>query len=142
VNGYAVPSAARGALPPGKQAVWASFPIGTQERFGEVLPLPVYTNSSGLIRPNVQIFPWNHLVWNGREIPFEEIATKDLFTILSGKPGAGTLEYVLRPDPLWLVLRFLSLWTAALWAAAIPGWYYFSTRKKTGSESMPPGFRT
>jgi hypothetical protein len=143
VNGYAVQSAARGTLPAGKEILLASFPIGTQERFGEVFPLPIYTNRSGLIRTNVQIFPWNHLVWNGREIPFEEIATnKDLMTILSGQPGAGTLEYVLRPDPIWLVLRFLSLWTAVLWAAALPAWYYFSTRKKTGSESTPFGFLT
>jgi hypothetical protein len=142
VNGYAVKSAARGAVPPGKDLVAASFPIGAQERFGEVLPLPIYSNPSGIIRTNVQIFPWNHLIWNGREIPLEEIATnKDLITILSGQPGAGTLEYVLRPDPIWLVLRFLSLWTAVLWAAALPAWYYF-TWKKTGSESIPPGFRT
>jgi hypothetical protein len=131
VNGYAVKSGANGTIPPGKELVSAALPIGTQEHFGETFPLLLFTNHSGIIRTNVQIFPWNRLVWNGHEIPFEETATNpDLITILSGKPGAGTLEYVLRPDPIWVALRFLSLWTALLWVIALPAWSYFRTRNR------------
>jgi hypothetical protein len=130
VNGYAVKSGAHGILADNTTLSPASFPIGIQQHFGEVLPVPVLSNF-GLIRTNVQIFPWNRVVWNGREIPFEETSTnQDLITIVSTKPGAGTLEYVLRPDPIWVALRFLSFWTALLWVIALPAWSYFRTRNR------------
>jgi hypothetical protein len=129
VNGYAVKSSAHNVLADNTALSPASFPIGMQRHFGEVLPVPVFSNF-GLIRTNVQIFPWNRVVWNGREIPFEETSTnRDLITIVSTKPGAGTLEYILRPEPVWVILRILSLWTFALWAAALPGLRYWRTRK-------------
>jgi hypothetical protein len=128
---YAAKSGSRGTMLRTTALMDAPFPIGTQERFGEVLPFLIPNNDLRLIRTNVQIFPWNRIVWNGREIPFEETSTnRDLITIISSKPGAGTLQYVLRPDPVWVVLRILSLWTAALWAAALPAWYYFRTRNR------------
>jgi hypothetical protein len=131
VNGYAVKSGSKGIIPPGKELAAAALPIGSREHFGETFPVPLFTNRSGIIRTNVQIFPWNRLVWNGHEIPFEETATNpDLVTILSGKPGAGTLEYVLRPDPIWVALRFLSFWTALLWVMALPVWSYLRTRNR------------
>jgi hypothetical protein len=131
VNGYAVKSGANGKVPSGKELLAMSFPIGTQEHFGQVPPTPLFTNRSGIIRTNVQIFPWNRMVWNGHEISFEETSTNPEFlTILSGKPGAGTLEYVLRPDPVWAVLRFVSLWTVLLWAIVLPAWGYFRTRNR------------
>jgi hypothetical protein len=129
VNGYAVKSGVHSILADNTVLSPASFPIGIQQHFGEVLPVPVFSNF-GLIRTNVQIFPWNRVVWNGREIPFEETSTnQDLITIVSTKPGAGTLGYIVRPEPVWVVLRILSLWTFALWAVALPGLRYWRTRK-------------
>jgi len=62
-------------------------------------------------------------------------------TILPGKPGAGTLAYVLRPDPFgWFAL--LSLWTAFLWAVALPAGIT-SKPEETGSGiHNRPGFDT
>jgi hypothetical protein len=130
VAGYAMNIGSAGTLPSGKPAIPAFFPLGTGDRFGDVLPLSISSNPSGLIQTNVQIFPWNHVAWNGHEIPFEKtFTTPDLTTVIAVQPGAGKLEYIFRPDPIWLVLHFLSLWTAALWtvAACLPR-YYFRTR--------------
>jgi hypothetical protein len=130
VNGYAVKSGTRSILADNTALSPASFSIGIQQHFGEVLPVPVFSNF-GLIRTNVQIFPWNRVVWNGREIPFKETSTnRDLITVISTQPGAGTLGYVLRPDPIWVALRFLSLWTALLWVIALPPLSYFRTRNR------------
>ena len=121
LGSFAVKSGSRGILADSGFPSLVSFPIGTQQHFGEVLPVQVPAGPTGKLRTNIQIFPWNRVLWNGREIPFEETSTdKDLLTIVDGKPEAGTLEYLLRPDPVWMVvLRTLSLWTAALWALAL-----------------------
>ena len=168
MNSYAVKGASRIILAD-TAAVPSpvSFPIGTQQYFGEVLSVTVPAGepgpdashtgpnashtgpnasrtgpNAGRLRTNIQIFPWNHILWNGREIPLEEITTnRDMLTMIDRKPEAGTLEYVLRPDPVWMVLRMLSLWTFVLWTAALPVWYY-RTRNRKGSESTPSGFRT
>jgi hypothetical protein len=122
-NGYAVKTGALAALPANPVVAVGRLPIGEKDHFGEVLPVPIFDNSSGLIRTNVQIFPWNRLVWNGREVPFADTAPNpDLLTVIFEKPGAGTLSYFLRPDPLWMGLRTLSLWVAALWAIAFAVW--------------------
>jgi hypothetical protein len=130
VTGYAMNVGSAGNLAAGKKPLPVFFPLGSENRFGEVSPFPIYSNISGVIQANVQIFPWNHIIWNKQEIPFHKtFTTSDLVTAIDVPPASGTLEYVLRPDPIWLVLRFLSLWTAALWAAALP-WYYFKTRNR------------
>ena len=146
VNGYAVKSGSRGLLADSAVPSPVSFPIGTQQHFGEVLAVPVPNGEPGRLRTNILIFPWNRILWNGREIPFEETFTdKDFLSIVDRKPEAGTLEYVLRPDPIWMVLRTLSLWTAAVWALALclwSIWNYYRTRIRKGSESASPGFLT
>jgi hypothetical protein len=144
VGSFAVKSGSRGILTDSAAPSPVSFRIGTQEHFGEVLPVPVPPGNPGSLRTNIQIFPWNRIVWNGREIPFEETFTdQDFLSIVhgkaDGKPEAGTLEYVFRPDPVWMVLRTISLWTAALWALAL---CYGITRMRKGSESTSPGFLT
>ncbi len=84
---------------------------------------------TGRLRTNIQIFPWNHILWNGREIPFEEItANRDMLIMIDRKPEAGALEYILRPDPVWMVLRTLSLWTAAVWMLALCRYYLTAKR--------------
>lgn len=150
LNTYAVKSGSRGILADSAVPSPVSFPIGTQQHFGDVLPVPVPAREPGRLRTNIQIFPWNRILWNGREIPFEETSTdRDFLTIVDRKndrkAGAGTLECVLRPDPVWMVLRTLSLWTAAVWALALclwSIWNYYRTRIRKGSESTSPGFLT
>lgn len=120
VNGYAVKGGSRTILADTEVPSPLSFPVGTREYFGEVLFATVPAGETARLRTNIQIFPWNHILWNGREIPFEEITTnRGMFMMIDRKPEAGTLEYVLRPDPVWLVLRTLSLWTAGLWMLAV-----------------------
>jgi hypothetical protein len=141
VAGYAVTIGSRGILANAANPSPVSFPIGTQQHFGEVLPVEIPAGT-GRLRTNIQIFPWNRIVWNGREIPFEETSTDlDFLTIVDRNAEAGTLEYVLRPDPVWMVLRALSLWTAILWALGLCLANY-RTRNRKGSESTSPGFRT
>jgi len=140
---YAVKSGSRGVLADSTALSTVSFPIGSQEYFGDALPFAVPAGNTGRLRTDVQIFPWNRIRWNGREIPFEETFTdKTSVAIVDRKPEAGTLEYVLRPDPVWVVLRTLSLWTAAAWALALCLWTYGSTRIRKGSETTSPGFLT
>ncbi len=142
VQGYAVKSGSRGILPGVPASPQVLFTVGMQQHFGEVSPISVPAGASGILVTNVQIFPWNRIVWKGREIPFAETgANSDMLTVIDRKPEAGTLEYVFRPDPIWMVLRILSLWTFVLWAAALPVWYYFTGNRK-GSASTPSGFRT
>jgi hypothetical protein len=121
-------------LPAGSALAVGRLAIGEKEHFGEVLPVPIFDNSSGLIRTNVQIFPWNRLVWNDHEVPFAETAPNpDLLTVVFAKPGAGTLSYVLRSDPVWMGLRTLSLWVAALWAIAFTVW----STSRPGTKQVP-----
>lgn len=144
VNGYAVKGDTRSILADSAVSSPLSFPIGVQQYFGDVLPALVpageltgpkasptgpKASPTGWFQTNIQIFPWNHILWNGREIPLEEITTnRDMAILIDRKPKAGTLEYVLRPDPIWLVLRTLSLWTAAVWMLALCLYYRITKR--------------
>jgi hypothetical protein len=67
---------------------------------------------------NILPFPWNHVLVNGREVPFSEMKLARSLAIPM-KAGASTVQYRLAPAPLWLALRRLSFATVLIWAMGV-----------------------
>ena len=104
--------------------------VGTGAQFGEPQVADITAPAGTVVVTNVQSFPWNHLLLNGRVLqPAEEVVVAvpqvpGVWSIQSALGfrslgGPQTVGVVTKPDAAWLILRFVSFWSVVALAGVI-----------------------
>ncbi len=98
------------------------LPVGLRARFGEVgsaLNLP----GPGELQTNIEAFPWNRVVLDGREVPRSETyASRRMLSIRladQGRPVQHVVGYRFVPDAIYSALRVTSFVTLGGWAGSL-----------------------
>ncbi len=97
------------------------LPTGLGKRFGEVKNVLLSPQSQRVLT-NIEAFPWNRVVLDGRELPRAETYTSHRILSFVLPPGTSTqhvVGYRFVPDPLYSVLRAISGIVLAGWAAGL-----------------------
>ncbi len=92
----------------------ATFPVGGAAPFDRALPLQMRAPDGFVLKTNVQVFPWNHILINGTDLPRARYFHISDFIALPSSPTVDNVEYQVRPEPIWLALRALSFLTAGI----------------------------
>ena len=120
----------------------ANFEVQVSPGFGnEVLPLKLNLSETQWIQTNIHAFTWNQILVNGSPLK------KELLKMVPGKIDTGklkmntyhlvfqlpsgeyTLHYQFKPEPIYLVLRKVSLLILKIWiivTVLIEGVLFFS----------------
>ena len=120
----------------------ANFEVQVSPGFGkEVLPLKLNLSEKQWILTNIHAFTWNQIIVNGSPLK------RELLKMVPGKTDTGklkmdtyhlafqlpsgeyTLHYQFKPEPIFLVLRKVSLWILEIWiivTVLIEGVLFFS----------------
>jgi hypothetical protein len=99
--------------------------VGTGAQFGEPQVAQTSVPTGTVIVTNVQSFPWNHLLLDGRVLqPAQEVvvAVRGVPNVALGFRSTGGLQsvgVVTWPDTQWLILRFISFWSVFAVAGVI-----------------------
>jgi hypothetical protein len=101
------------------------FLPATGEEFGIVMPAKVALQSPTLVITNIQPFPWNQILVDGRQqrrgelvvLGYDWTAAMGPASVLAIPlaPGEHTIEYRFRPDKAWRVLEGISAGILAGW---------------------------
>ncbi len=96
--------------------------VGTGKHFGQVDNATSPTGSNR-VATNIEAFPWNRVVLDGREVPLSETYTSDWFlsaALAVNEPSVNhVVGYKFSPDRLYTVLRTTSGLVLAGWAGGL-----------------------
>jgi hypothetical protein len=100
------------------------FLAGTGSQFGNVAPVKVELQTPTVIVTNVQPFPWNQIIVNGRRKKSSELLARTFDWTAPGtalvlavplEAGEYTIEYRFRPAKAWSVLEGISFGILVIW---------------------------
>jgi hypothetical protein len=118
-GGYVVTKGFAGIVP-SAESLSVPLPTSAGTYFGQVSVQPYTVRTRAFLFTNVQAFPWNVLVLNGKDVPLANTFVTPFYTLaVPVKPGPGTIWYRFSPPVLWLFLRILSTIALLLWSAAL-----------------------
>ena len=126
----------------GKNFVNVNFKVDLSQGFGiGVKPIHLNLSETQWIRTNIHAFPWNQIIVNGSPLKREllkmvpgktdtGILTMNTYHLAFQLPsGKYTLHYQFKPEPIYLVLRKVSLLILKIWiivTVLIEGVLFFS----------------
>jgi hypothetical protein len=93
------------------QKIDRSFIVQAGDNFGYLKPINLTITEPTIIGVDIESFPWNYILINGKVINRKDTYLSDNRTYIQLNPGKYKITSEVKPDSLWVISRFISLFT-------------------------------